>query len=347
MSTGHGHCHGAAQLRPGRTSLRVRRILWAVTLPLLLANILAPAVMWPHADTSTTSLSSPAATPALLAAVVTGLDFGPCTAGTDTETGVTDCNIVAIRITGGADKGSTATFTVSPIAGIRLQRGNRIYVDRIDIPAADGTTTPTYGFYEFRRETPLLLLGLAFAVVAVLVGRRQGIRALLALVLSLGVLIKFMLPAIIDGRSPLLVALVGASAVMFLALYLSHGVNTRTTTAVLGTVASLGITGLLATLAVNAAHFTGLSGEESSYVRATAGQIDLRGLLLAGIIIGALGVLDDVTVTQASAVWELHHANPTGGSWPHTTPQCVLAVTTSRRWSTPWCWPTPARHYRF
>jgi uncharacterized membrane protein len=177
-------------------------------------------------------------------------------------------------------------------------------------------STAGYVFYDFRRERPLLLLTLLFCGAAIVIGRKHGARALVALALSLGVLITFMLPAIIEGRNPLLVALIGSSAVMFVALYLSHGISARTTTAVLGTVTSLGITGALAWIAVRAAHFTGLSGEEANYVRATAQQVDLKSLLLAGIIIGALGVLDDVTVTQASAVWELHAANPDRGFWP-------------------------------
>lgn len=188
-----------------------------------------------------------------------------------------------------------------------------IYVDSYPVTAADGSSTQKYSFYEYRREKPLVTLLLVFVLVAAVVGRSRGIRALMALALSLLILAFFMLPAIASGSSPMLVALVGASAVMFVALYLSHGVNVRTTSAVIGTIASLGITGLIASLAVAAANFTGLADEEANYLRATSDAIDLRGLLLAGIIIGALGVLDDVTVTQSSAVWELHQANPAMG----------------------------------
>jgi uncharacterized membrane protein len=101
---------------------------------------------------------------------------------------------------------------------------------------------------------------------------------------------------------------------MFVALYLAHGFNARTTTAMLGTLASLAITGLLAVVFVEATKFTGFGSEEAVFLQISAQQVNLQGLLLGGIIIGTLGVLDDVTVTQASSVWELHAANPNLGT---------------------------------
>lgn len=127
------------------------------------------------------------------------------------------------------------------------------------------------------------------------------------------VLIKFVIPAILEGSDPLLVAIVGGSVIMFLALYLAHGLNAATTTAVLGTLASLLLTGLLAVFFVNISIFTGAGSEEAVFLQISQSQVNLQGLLLASIIIGTLGVLDDVTVTQASAVWELQKANPEYG----------------------------------
>jgi uncharacterized membrane protein len=301
----HGHGHGG-HAAPG--SVAVRRLLFVITVPLVIANVIALAVLWPR-TTSSTSAGSLTAAPPLIAATVTGIDVVACNTQFDADLAASTCLDVTVTLHGKAHGGEESTFQQTLNDPARLRVDNRIYVTEL----GTNQSKPTYGFYEYQRERPLLALLAAFVIVTILIGRRSGLRALIALALSLGILVKFMLPAIIQGRSPLLVALVGASAVMFLALYLSHGINVRTTSAVLGTMASLGITGLLATLAVKAAHFTGLSGEESSYLGATASQIDLRGLLLAGIIIGALGVLDDVTVTQASAVWELHQANPNLG----------------------------------
>lgn len=301
----HGHSHGTNE-HSAPASRRVRRVLVALTVPLLLANLIGLAWLWPNANNVKGSLSSPAGVPALIAATVVDLTLVGCTSEFDVDAGSVQCLNVDAKLRGGPSRGATTTFQQPLLAGTRLKVGDRIYLTDVGLRAGK----PAYVFYEFQRERPLLLLLAVFVFASILIGRKAGLRALFALALSLVVLAKFILPAIVEGQNPLLVALVGASAVMFLALYLSHGINARTTSALLGTVASLGVTGLLAKLAVDAARFTGLSGEESSYLRATSEQIDLRGLLLAGIIIGALGVLDDVTITQASAVWELHQANP-------------------------------------
>lgn len=301
MSDHHGHSH-STNLAPA--PVQVRRILAAVVIPLIAATVIAMVVLWPNAS-SENPLSGPAAAD-LISATVTDVSPSECLAPIDVETDTQFCDEVTIRLS----DGSTQAFEQSSIANVILKRGDDIYVDKFSGVNPDGSVSEKYSFYEFKRERPLVVLGIAFVIVSVLIGRKRGLRALVALAISLVILAKFMLPAIAQGRSPLLIALVGSSAVMFLALYLSHGVNSRTTSAVIGTLVSLAITGLLASLAVSAARFTGLSDESAAYLRATSSGIDIRGILLAGIIIGALGVLDDVTVTQASAVWELHQADP-------------------------------------
>ncbi len=301
-----GHSHGHSHSGPlGPVGMRVKQVLAAIVIPLMVGTIVAMVWLWPS-STTRSPLSGPSANN-LVSAKVIAVDPQKCVTPIDEETGIDLCDLITIQLT--ASK--TATFEQSPYANVPLHRGDRIYVDRFDNKAEDGSVTTMYAFYEFKRERPLVFLSLAFVAVAIIIGRQRGFRALVALLISLVVLAKFMLPAIAQGGSPLVIALVGASAVMFLALYLSHGVNARTTSAVIGTLASLGITGLLAAVAVSAARFTGLSDESAAYLRATSSGIDVRGILLAGIIIGALGVLDDVTITQSSAVWELHQADPT------------------------------------
>ena len=144
-------------------------------------------------------------------------------------------------------------------------------------------------------------------------GRWQGVRSLLGLGLSFVVIVSFVVPAILHGHSPVLVAVTGAMAIMLISLYLSHGVGPKTTAAVVGTALALGLTAALAIAFVAAASLTGLASEEAQNANYAVGGLSLRGLLLAGIIIGGLGVLDDVTMSQASLVDELHHANPTAG----------------------------------
>jgi len=147
--------------------------------------------------------------------------------------------------------------------------------------------------------------------VAVLVlGRWRGLGALAGLAISAIVLLGFVLPALLDGSNPVLVAIVGASAIAFASLYLAHGCNSPTNVALLSTLAALSITGLLAWIFIEATTLTGLSDENASFLEALGVHIDPRGLLLAGVVLGSLGVLDDVTVTQVSAVGELRRAKP-------------------------------------
>ena len=127
-------------------------------------------------------------------------------------------------------------------------------------------------------------------------------------------LVLFVVPAILSGRSPLAVAVVGAGVIMFAVLYLTHGLSARTSTAVLGTLVSLVVIGVLGAGFSAAARLTGLDDQTQALITSLGTGVDARGLLLAGMVIGALGVLDDVTVTQTSAVWELHAANPRLGT---------------------------------
>jgi uncharacterized membrane protein len=147
-------------------------------------------------------------------------------------------------------------------------------------------------------------------VVVVAFGRWQGVRALAGLVATGLVLVAFLVPALLRAESTLLVALSATVVIAFVALYLAHGVKPATTVALAGTLLSLGVTTALAFVAAGAAHFTGLADDHAQTLRVTAGALDLRGLLVAGIVVGALGVLDDVTVSQVSTVAALRRANP-------------------------------------
>jgi uncharacterized membrane protein len=125
-----------------------------------------------------------------------------------------------------------------------------------------------------------------------------------------GVLVWFVVPALLAGRPPLAVGLVGGSAILFAVLYLAHGPSARTSTALLGTLISLALAGGLAAVFTASTHLTGLSSDVVVALQTAAPQVSFPGLVLCGVVIGALGVLNDVTVTQASAVWELHAADP-------------------------------------
>ena len=218
------------------------------------------------------------------------------------------CRDVTARLDSGPEKGNTTTLdiTESPDQPT-LSEGDRIILGR----AADPGQPVAYFFSDYQRRAPLLGLGLLFALAVVGLARWRGAAALLGLGVSLLVIVRFVLPAILAGENALAAAVVGAAVIALVIIYLAHGVSARTTTAVLGTLLALALTAGLALAFVEATKLTGLSSEEGTYLRGVLGStVDLRGMLLAGIVIGALGVLNDVTVTQASAVWQIHSANP-------------------------------------
>src|SRR5918996_104069 len=161
-----------------------------------------------------------------------------------------------------------------------------------------------------RTKRILFGLAIAFALTVVALGRLRGLTALAGLAVSIGVLLWFVLPAVLDGRNPLAVAVVGSAAIAFLALYLAHGFTTMNTVALLGTLGALALTAGLSSAAVELARLSGFASEEAVVVQIGAARIDLAGIILGGVVIGALGAIDDMTVTQASAVWELRAANP-------------------------------------
>jgi uncharacterized membrane protein len=175
-----------------------------------------------------------------------------------------------------------------------------------DIPGQGRTWFVT----DIRRLGALGWLALAFVGGVLLVGRWRGLRSLVGLGLSLWVVIGFMLPAILAGSSPPLVALVGGTAILLMTLYLSHGVNAMTTAAAVGTLGALVVTVVIALVAIDGTRITGFASEDAVFARFAIGELDLRGLVLAGLIVAALGVLDDVTVSQASTVFTVHEADP-------------------------------------
>jgi uncharacterized membrane protein len=160
-----------------------------------------------------------------------------------------------------------------------------------------------------------VLLAVIFVIAVIALGRWKGLRALVGIVISFGVILFFLLPSLLRDNPAVPVALVATIVIAFLALYLAHGVNITTTVALVGTLASLFVIAFLSLVFVELTRLTGLAAEEAQVLRVTAEALDLRGLLIAGIIVGALGVLDDVTVTQVSAVAELRRANPDLTRW--------------------------------
>jgi uncharacterized membrane protein len=218
------------------------------------------------------------------------------------------CRVASFTLLAGPDEGTTVELDLvsdSPrVTGLAV--GDQVVLGR----QPDAPEAVRYAFLDPDRRSMLVLLTLLFAAAVIVLGRLRGVSALLGLAATTVVLLTFIVPAILDGRPPLAVALVGAVAIAYLALYLSHGFTTMTTIALLGTLGGLACVAVLAVAFMALADITGFGSEEAFIVAALGGTIDLRGLALGGMIIGALGAIDDMTVTQASAVSELRAARP-------------------------------------
>jgi uncharacterized membrane protein len=229
--------------------------------------------------------------------------------------GQRECVRVSAELRSGPDEGKTTEFSSSG-GEAKFTVGDDVLLFKSPQPQVTGPLAPRvdpYAFSDFERRQPLFWLALVFAVLVLFAARWRGLRALVGLAASLVLVVFFVVPAILDGKPPLSVALVGAFAVMLATIPLTHGIGPKTIAACLGTAASLVLTLLLANLFVDLAHLSGLASEEARFVQATTGDISLSGLLVAGMLIGALGVLDDLTVTQASIVLALRRANPSLG----------------------------------
>jgi len=207
-----------------------------------------------------------------------------------------------IAIDSGPNTGATTLLEFTPGPGQpNLLAGEHIRVIR----QVDDQGATTYAFFDYERTWPLIGLAVAFAVIIVAVARWRGLRALIGIVVAFIVLVIFLLPALRDGAPAIPVALVASAAILYAVIYLAHGVSLRTSAALLGTLSALLLAAGLSWAAIELTHLTGLSEDQNNEVAAYLGHISITGLLLAGFIIGSLGVLNDVTVTQASTAFEL------------------------------------------
>ncbi|MEU4356468.1 YibE/F family protein [Streptomyces virginiae] len=322
-SSGHSHSHSHGPAAP--VSKHLRKVIAAVLIPFAVAVFVGMAVLWPGGtpDHERTGVGFDRQTQQ---AKVVSLELVDCKSvnaaqvpaagGASTPSGggargaqTGDCKKATVEIGSGPDKGRTFVEIVQPGAPRQLADGQEVVVAY----APDAPRDLQYSVIDVNRKLPLAVLAGIFALSVVLVGRMRGLFALIALIVSFGVLTFFILPAILQGSNPLVVAVVGASAIMLIALYMCHGLTARTSVAVLGTLVSLLLIGLLGSVFIDWAFLSGNTDDNTGLIHGLYPDIDMSGLLLAGIIIGSLGVLDDVTVTQTSAVWELHQADPSMG----------------------------------
>jgi uncharacterized membrane protein len=263
---------------------RSGRVLVAAVVAVALFTLAGLAVLWPYGW-------HPAGSPkgGTVAATVNTVTDAPCGTGA--------CRTIEVTV-GGQEKHFGFPVRNAPEVGV----GDHVRLLR--------TGDSYYEFAEVDRRGSLLWLVALFAIAAAALLRWRGVLAVAGVVISIAVLLGFVVPAILAGKPALLVALVAALAVMFVTLVLTNGLGVQTLAAALGVSATLVLTCVLAYVAIRFASLDGTSDLEMLQIKAGADTLSLKGVILAGMVIGALGVLADTAVTQASAVMALRRANP-------------------------------------
>ncbi len=282
-------------MRFARPSFTTLIVAWAIAALMLLTVVLIPAVA--GFEVTLVTGPRPETTQGQVVEVL---------ARTTIQTGRTTIEHEEFAVAVGSQRVTVIRDRDLNEAGtLHLAPGDRVLLTKVQTPSGD-----QYLIVDRVRTTALVVLALAFAAMVVLTARLIGASSLLGLVCVLLVLLRYVVPGIMSGYDPVTIATTGGLVIMIVTLYLAHGANRKTSVALLGTTVSLVFTAALAVIAVEATQLTGLTSEDTAVLQVLTGaRIDPAGLLLAGIIIGTLGVLDDVTIAQSSAVFELRRAN--------------------------------------
>jgi uncharacterized membrane protein len=297
---------------PGGSSLlasRAGRVLAAIVAALLLFTVVGLVTLWPGGETH--PLATGGSTASSLPATVKRQWTQPCAPSAQ------PCRHIAVELKRGGKTVRTA-ITLGPIGTTpNVPAGSAVRISPVPhsaLVAARGGSVEPYSFDDFDRHAPLVWLAVAFAVLAIAFGRWRGVLSIVGMGLSVLLVVLFLVPAILAGSSPLLVALVGSLAVMFITLALTSGVGPQSLAAAVGIGATLLLASALAQLLVDVSHLTSSDDALNTFAVQEHRGFSLAGVVLAGMVVGALGVLADTAVTQASAVMALRRANPRSGA---------------------------------
>ena len=231
--------------------------------------------------------------------------YGPDT-GTDTFTQQLDVEILT-----GPDKGmlvsSTNQVALTDKSFKKLSPGDRIVIGKTNV----GNEIQYYMSDTYRLNSLWIVLAI-FIGITLLLTRFQGLKAFVGLFASFLVITWYIIPHILHGGNPTIVSIIGTTMIAATSLYIAHGFHRRTSIAFVGTIISIVIAVVLSYIFVRVTHLFGMGSEEAFYLQFAPGtSINLRGLLLGGIIIGVLGILDDITTAQSAVVEQIYQANPT------------------------------------
>lgn len=295
---GHGHAHGPV---PDLVVARVPRLVLLGVLALVgVVVVVGVLVLWPD-GAKVRALQGQAA----FAAPGVTFPHGrvthvqpACPPDRQDQT----CGHLEVSV-----EGTSASVSVAPeVSDSGLGPGDQVQLQRS--PGSNGGA-PTYAFYKTDRGGGMWLLVAIFALVVVAVARLRGLLAMIALGIGVLVIGLWLLPSLLSGHDPVAAALVAAALILYVVLYLTHGLSMRTSAALAGTLGGVGATALLGLLFTGLTHLSGVGDEGGTLLTSLGSGIDFQGLMTATVIIAGLGVLNDVTITQASAVWELRAAS--------------------------------------
>ena len=202
----------------------------------------------------------------------------------------------------GPEKGKQVTLENDYI---KLEKGDVFFIEKTSFVGEEDR----YVMRERDRQFPIIILLLIFGLAIFIFGGKQGLRSLLSLVAGFFVIIYFLLPLLMKGYSPILVSVAFATIILFCAIYFTHGFNRESTVAFTGTILAVILTGLLAFVSVAIMKLTGFNSEEAAFLNmGNTIKLNFHGLLLGGILIGVLGILDDIAITQAAVVSEIYNS---------------------------------------
>ena len=303
------HAHSSSP-PPGLDSVRkslVFRLIAAMLMIAAVATLIGIFALWPNNERSEEiqrNAEDIALTSDLLKATVHEASESIC--GYSISSEVEICRNVTVVVQEGPESGSLVVLpevnTSFDPTFPQLAAGDNVIL-------GFDSVTNSYYYQDRDRMSSLWWLILLFAVTVICLARVRGLLALFAMGGTVLMLVKFIAPSVLDGNDPVLVCVVAAAAIAYFSLYFTHGFSLMTTVALAGTLIALGLTLGISWIFFELAKFSGYSSEEAFVLPFLAESLDVRGLLLGGTIIAALGALDDVTVTQAATVLELSARN--------------------------------------
>ncbi len=199
------------------------------------------------------------------------------------------------------------SFYQSDYYNMPFKKGEKVIIE-ID----DSSEKPAVTLINIGRDTYTVYLTLFFLLLLVLIGKKQGAKSAISLVITITIIIKWMIPFILNGYNPVITAIIACIVITMVTLFIVAGVSKKSIATILGTSFGVVTAGLLAFITGNLSHFSGLSGQDATSLMLLEQELpfDFTGILFAGIIVGTLGAVMDVSMSIASSMNEMKDNNP-------------------------------------